>query len=80
MDPLGVIGSPPEGKGTSNFISDSFFLFRYSRSLRKMLTARRLSCPSSRRARASKEQSCAVKASTFGRDDSGALGYSSRRL
>mmetsp|Transcript_57658 Transcript_57658/g.158364 ORF Transcript_57658/g.158364 Transcript_57658/m.158364 type:complete len:208 (+) Transcript_57658:324-947(+) len=49
-------------------------------SLRKMLTARRLSCPSSRRARASKEQSCAVKASTFGRDDSGALGHSSRRL
>jgi len=49
-------------------------------SLRKMLTARRLSCPSSRRARASKEQSCAVKASTFGRADSGALGYSSRRL
>ena len=31
MDPLGVIGSQSEGKGTSNFISDSFLLFRYSR-------------------------------------------------
>ena len=31
MEPLGVIESPLEGKGTSNFISDSFLLFRYSR-------------------------------------------------
>eukprot|EP00966_Prymnesium_polylepis_P080885 1873857-Prymnesium_polylepis.1 len=31
MEPLGVIESPLEGKGTSNFISGSFLLFRYSR-------------------------------------------------